>query len=158
MCDVTDIWAGSRWSYLAVVLDLYTRKPIGWTLSNSPDSQFKTKALAVAYESKNRPEGLLFHSDQGSYYTNIKFRQYLWRYQIEQSMSLRGNRWDNAPMERFFRNLKTEWVPETRYRSFTEARRPVYDYIVSYYNKYRPHQHNGGLSPNKAEEFFLEFL
>ena len=155
--DVTYIWTGKRWSYLAVVLDLYARKPVGWALSNSPNSQLTAKALTMAYESRGRPEGLLFHSDQGSHYTSIKFRQYLWRYQIEQSMSRRGNCWDNAPMERFFRSLKAEWVPEAGYRSFNEAQRSIYEYITGYYNQYRPHQHNGGLSPNKAEKFFEDF-
>ena len=69
-------------------------------------------------------------------------------------MSRRGNCWDNAPMERFFRSLKVEWVPEVGYRSFTEAQRSIYEYITGYYNQYRSHQHNGGLSPNKAEELF----
>ena len=155
--DVTYIWTGKRWSYLAVVLDLYARKIVGWALSNSPDSQLTAKALTMAYESRGRPEGLLFHSDQGSHYTSTKFRQYLWRYQIEQSMSRRGNCWDNAPMERFFRSLKVEWLPEVGYRSFTEAQRSIYEYITGYYNRYRPHKHDGGLSPNKAEELYENF-
>lgn len=152
--DVTYIWTGQRWSYLAVVLDLYARKPIGWALSNSPDSQLTAKALTMAYESRNRPEEVMFHSDQGSHYTSIMFRQHLWRYQIKQSMSRRGNCWDNAPMERFFRSLKTEWVPEMGYRSFTEAQRSIVDYMSGYYNQTRPHQHNGGLPPNKTEDIF----
>lgn len=153
--DVTYLWTGQRWSYLAVVLDLYARKPVGWAISNSPDSQLTAKALTMAYESRGKPEGVMFHSDQGSHYTSIKFRQYLWRYQIKQSMSRRGNCWDNAPMERFFRSLKTEWVPEVGYRSFKEAQQSVYDYLIGYYSQIRPHQHNGGLSPNKAEELFV---
>ena len=152
--DVTYIWSGQRWSYLAVVLDLYARKPIGWALSNSPDSQLTAKALTVAYETRGKPEDVMFHSDQGSHYTSIKFRQYLWRYQINQSMSRRGNCWDNAPMERFFRSLKTEWIPENGYRSLTEAQRSIFEYITGYYNPVRPHQHNGGLPPNKTEELF----
>lgn len=137
---------------MAVVIDLYARKPLGWALSLSPDSQLTAKALARAYESRGRPEGFLFHSDQGSHYTGIKFRQYLWRYRIRQSMSRRGNCWDNAPMERFFRSLKSEWVPRIGYRSFVEAERMIMQYITGYYSQYRPHQHNGGVSPNQAEE------
>ena len=152
--DVTYIWAGNRWSYLATVMDLYARKVVGWSLSNSPDSQLTAKALTMAYETRGKPEGVMFHSDQGSHYTSIKFRQYLWRYRIKQSMSRRGNCWDNAPMERFFRSLKTEWVPEMGYRSFAEAQRSIFDYITGYYNQFRPHQHNGGFPPNKTEEFF----
>ena len=100
--DVTYIWAGKRWAYLTIVMDLYSRKPIGWAISHSPDSQLTGDALAMAYESRGRPKGVMYHSDQGCHYTSRKFRQLLWRYQIKQSMSRRGNCWDNAPMERFF--------------------------------------------------------
>jgi len=152
--DVTYIWSGNRWAYLAVVLDLYARKPVGWAISASPDSNLTAKALAMAFESRGRPQGLLFHSDQGSHYTSLKFRQYLWRYQIKQSMSRRGNCWDNAPMERFFRSLKTEWVPNCGYHSMSEAKRMIDEYMIGYYCRLRPHQYNGGLTPNRAEELF----
>ena len=105
----------------------------------------------MAYELRGRPKGVMFHSDQGSHYTSISFRQNLWRLKIKQSMSRRGNCWDNAPMERFFRSLKTEWVPTTGYSSFNEAQVSITQYIVGYYSQQRPHQHNGGLPPNKAE-------
>jgi len=108
----------------------------------------------MAFEARGRPQSVMFHSDQGSHYTSIKFRQYLWRYQIKQSMSRRGNCWDNAPMERFFRSLKVEWVPNYGYRSMREAQRMINEYITGYYSQFRPHQHNGGLSPNKTEELF----
>lgn len=150
--DVTYIWTGRHWSYLAVVLDLYARKPIGWALSNSPDSQLTAKALQRAYESRGRPKQVLFHSDQGSHFTSTHFRQYLWRYQMQQSMSRKGNCWDNAPMERFFRSLKSEWIPEIGYCSFAEAELMISRYISGYYSQLRPHKHNGGLPPNKAEE------
>ncbi|MFT7220468.1 MAG: putative transposase [Candidatus Azotimanducaceae bacterium] len=152
--DVTYIWTGRCWSYLAVVLDLYARKPVGWAMSNSPNSELTASALAKAYESRGRPEGLLFHSDQGSHYTSLKFRQCIWRYRMTQSMSRRGNCWDNSPMERFFRSLKTEWVPELSYLSLADAQRSVLAYLADYYCLTRPHQHNGGLSPNKAEEIY----
>lgn len=152
--DVTYVWTGKQWSYLAVVLDLYARKPIGWALSNKPDSALTAKALSHAYESRGKPTGVMFHSDQGSHYTSTYFRQYLWRYRMEQSMSRRGNCWDNAPMERFFRSLKGEWIPEIGYASFAEAQRMINQYIVGYYSEFRPHQHNGGLPPNKAEDNF----
>lgn len=152
--DVTYIWTGQRWSYLAVVLDLYARRPVGWALSNSPDSRLTGRALAMAYESRHQPKGVLFHSDQGSHYTSLAFRQQIWRYRIQQSMSRRGNCWDNAPMERFFRSLKSEWVPDLGYRSFADAQRSIIDYVTGYYSTTRPHQHNGGLPPRKAEELF----
>ena len=152
--DVTYIWTGRRWSYLAVVLDLYARKPVGWALSNSPNSALTASALTMAYESRNRPEGVLFHSDQGSHYTSLTFRQHVWRYRMQQSMSRRGNCWDNSPMERFFRSLKTEWVPDLGYRSFADAQRSIVSYMTGYYLQTRPHQHNGGLPPKKAEEIY----
>lgn len=117
--DVTYIWTGNRWAYLAVVMDLFARKPVGWAMSFSPDSELTCKALSHAFESRVRPQGLMFHSDQGSHYTSRKFRQLLWRCQITQSMSRRGNCLDNSPMERFFRSLKTEWVPTIGYRSYS---------------------------------------
>jgi len=152
--DITYIWAGQRWAYLAVVLDLYARKVVGWALSLNPDSDLTGKALTMAYELRGKPEGLMFHSDQGCQYTSLKFRRLLWRYQIKQSMSRRGNCWDNAPMERFFRSLKHEWIPETGYGSFTEAKHAITDYIVGYYSQQRPHQYNGMLPPNLAEQTY----
>ncbi len=149
--DVTYIWAGKRWAYLAVVLDLFGRKPIGWALSYSPNSQLTADALSMAFESRGRPHDVMFHSDQGCHYTSRKFRQYLWRYQIKQSMSRRGNCWDNAPMERFFRSLKSEWVPQVGYRFFAEAKTAIVDYIIGYYSQVRPHQYNDGKTPNAAE-------
>lgn len=152
--DVTYIWTGRRWSYLAVVLDLYARKPIGWALSNSPNSELTASALARAFESRGQPDSVLFHSDQGSHYTSLKFRQQIWRFKMSQSMSRRGNCWDNSPMERFFRSLKTEWVPEMGYHSFSEAQRSTVSYMMGYYSQARPHQHNNGLPPNKTEEVY----
>ena len=152
--DVTYVWTGKRWSYLAVVLDLYARQVVGWAMSNSPDSALTAKALRLAYESRGRPKGLMFHSDQGCHYTSLKFRQTLWRFQIKQSMSRRGNCWDNAPMERFFRSLKTEWMPTTGWRSFDEAKEAVSRYITGYYSLLRPHTFNGGLTPTTAEAMF----
>ena len=152
--DVTYIWTGQRWSYLAIVIDLFARKVIGWAMSNSPDSALTGKALTMAYESRGKPSGVMFHSDQGCHYTSKKYRQLLWRYRITQSMSRRGNCWDNSPMERVFRSLKTEWVPKNGYRNFTEAQQAITDYLVGYYNQYRPHQYNGGLTPNESERQF----
>ncbi|USD67364.1 IS3 family transposase [Vibrio sp. SCSIO 43136] len=154
--DVTYVWTGNRWAYLAVVLDLFARKPIGWAMSFSPDSQLTAKALKMAYESRGKPKGVMFHSDQGTHYTSRKFRQILWRYQIKQSLSRRGNCWDNSPMERFFRSLKTEWVPACGYRSLTEAWNSIVGYIIRYYSQVRPHQYNGGLTPNESERLYWE--
>ncbi|CRL60866.1 Integrase core domain protein [Proteus penneri] len=136
--DVTYIWSGNRWMYLAVVMDLFARKPVGWAMSFSPDSQLTGKALSMAFESRGKPRNMLFHSGQGSHYTSRQYRQLLWRYQIKQSLSRRGNCWDNAPMERFFRSLKTEWIPTLGYRNFIEAQQEITRYIIGYYSQLRP--------------------
>jgi putative transposase len=138
--DEIYIWTGRRWSYLAVVLDLYARQPAGRALSNSPNSELTASALTMAYESRGRPEGVLFHSDQGSHYTSLSYRQHVWRYCMNQSMSRRGNCWANSPMERFFRSIKTEWVPDVGYRSLAEAKRSILTSLSSYYSPSRPHQ------------------
>ncbi|OPX54400.1 transposase [Oceanospirillum multiglobuliferum] len=152
--DVTYVWTGSKWLYLAVVLDLYARKVVGWATSASPDSELTKKALRMAYESRGKPKRLLFHSDQGCHYTSKSFRQQLWRYGIRQSLSRRGNCWDNSPMERFFRSFKTEWMPRSGYRDFNSALDAIRQYIVTYYNRHRPHQHNGGCSPMVMEQVY----
>ena len=152
--DVTYLWVGSGWQYLATVLDLYGRKLIGFALSDSPDSELTKEALSKAFEARGRPRDLMFHSDQGCHYTSLSFRQLLWRHQIKQSMSRRGNCWDNAPMERFFRSLKTEDMPKNGYESAAIAKDSVRDYIYKYYNSVRPHSHNLGLSPNEKEHFY----
>jgi putative transposase len=125
---------------------------------NSPDSALTAKALRLAYESRGRPKSLTFHSDQGCHYTSLKFRQTLWRFQIKQSMSRRGNGWDNAPMKRFFRSLKTEWMPTISGRSFDEAKVAVSRYITGYYSLLRPHTFNGGLTPATAKAMFEDNL
>jgi putative transposase len=149
--DVTYIWAGNRWAYLAIVMDLFTCKPIGWAISYSPNSQLTSNALSMAFESRGRPDNVMFHSDQGMHYTSLKFRQNLWRFQIKQSMSRRGNCWDNSPMERFFRSLKSEWVPQNGYLSIHLAKSDIINYIIGYYSQVRPHRHNQGKAPNVAE-------
>lgn len=154
--DVTYIWTGTRWAYLAIVMDLFARKPIGWAMSFSPDSDLTRDALTMAFESRGRRKGVMFHADQGCHYTSQQFRQLLWRYQIKQSMSRRGNCWDNSPMERFFRSLKSEWVPTMGYQSLTQAKRDIVDYIIGYYSQVRPHRHNDGLSPNCAEKKYWD--
>ena len=150
--DVTYIWAGTQWLYLAVVMDLCARKIVGWAFSDSPDTDLTCAALRVAYESRGRPRGVMFHSDQGCHYTSLKYRQLLWRYRIKQSMSRRGNCWDNAPMERFFRSLKSEWIPKEYYKSYDEARMDIEHYIIRHYNFERGHSYNQYLSPNAAEK------
>lgn len=149
--DITFIWAGNRWAYLAVVMDLFSRKLIGFAVSYSADSALAMKALTMAFEARGRPYNLMFHSDQGSTYTSQAFRQLLTSYQIKQSVSRKGNCWDNSPMERFFRSYKTEWMPNKGYLSGEHAKHDITCYILDYYNKVRPHTHNNGLPPNQIE-------
>lgn len=149
--DVTYIWAGNRWVYLAAVMDLYARRMIGWAISEHPDSQLTAKALRLAYEARGCPQALLFHSDQGSHYSSAAFRKQLERYGIQQSMSRRGNCWDNAPMERFFRSLKSEWMPARGYATQLQAQRDLPRYVMGYYNHQRPHSYNDYQTPAQRE-------
>lgn len=150
--DVTYIWAGSQWLYLAIVIDLYARKIVGWACSDSPDSNLTCAALRMAFESRGRPKDVMFHSDQGGHYTSLQYRQLLWRYRVTQSMSRRGNCWDNAPAERFFRSYKVEWMPKDFYSTYEQAEADVLKYIIQHYNSARGHSYNNYLSPNAAEK------
>ena len=150
--DITYIWVGNHWSYLAVVIDLYSRRVIGWAMSERPNTALTLKALEHAYSQRGQPKDVLFHSDQGVQYGSLQYRQRLWRYQFKQSMSRRGNCWDNAPMERVFRSLKTEWIPSTWYCSINEAQKDISRYLMDYYNWKRPHSYNGGIAPAIKEK------
>jgi putative transposase len=149
--DVTYVWSGTQWLYLAVVMDLYARKIVGWACSDSPNTDLTCAALRMAFESLGRPKLLLFHSDQGCHYTSLQYRQMLWKYQIPQSMSRRGNCWDNAVMERFFRSYKTEWMPKHGYNNFNEAKHDVMKYILQHYNTKRGHSYNNYMTPTATE-------
>ena len=154
--DITYVWTGDAWSYLAVVIDLYGRNVIGWALSDSPDTVLTQKALTMAFENRSKPTGVTFHSDQGVQYTSLAFRQTLWRYRMTQSMSRRGNCWDNAVMERTFRSFKSEWMPKAGYRNFDEAQKSIIYYYMVYFNQQRPHTANNGLTPKQKDEGFYK--
>jgi putative transposase len=115
----------------------------------------RTVATMVTTEQRGKPKDEMFHSDQGCHYASLQFRQQLWSYQIKQSMSRRGNCWDNEPMERFFRSLKTEWIPEVGYRDMVQAHSHIVRYITGYYSQLRPHVANEGLTPNEIEARYL---
>ncbi|HCG1202201.1 IS3-like element IS222 family transposase [Pseudomonas aeruginosa] len=153
--DITYVWAQGCWHYLAAVLDLHTRRVIGWAFSAKPDAELVIKALDMAYEQRGKPQQVLFHSDQGSQYASRLFRQRLWRYRMQQSMSRRGNCWDNSPMERLFRSLKSEWVPSTGYLTAQEAQRDISHYLMHRYNWIRPHQFN---DEHKGDRFIFPTL
>ncbi|WP_237720908.1 IS3 family transposase [Pseudomonas asplenii] len=150
--DITYIWAQGRWSYLAVVLDLYSRRVVGWAMSAKPDAELVIKALDKAYEMRGRPRGVLFHSDQGSQYGSRSFRQRLWRVSDDPKHEPTGKLLRQAPMERLFRSLQTEWVPTVGYMTTALAEQDIGRYLMQRYNWTRPHQHNGFVPPAVAEE------
>src|SRR5690606_18513258 len=115
--DITFIRAGGRWIYLAVVLDLYARKVVGWAISDKAQTEAVIKALDEADSRQGKPTGVTIQSVKSAQYKRMKYRQQRWRYSTQQSMSHRGNCWDNATMERLFRSLKPVCIPDKGYRS-----------------------------------------
>lgn len=156
--DISFIRLRDTWCYLALVVDLYSRRIIGAALSTSADSELVCRALRNALETRPHGGRLLFHSDQGSQYKSKKFRMLLWRHGVMQSMSRRGNCLDNSPMERVFRSLKSEWLPEGGYGDFGDAVRDINRWINGYYNVLRPHTRNGGLPPCLYEEKWIQVI
>ena len=148
--DVTYIQVGRRWLYLAAVIDLYARHVVGWAFSMIADANLACNALRMAAESRGRPAGVMFHSDQGCQYTSHKFRAALDEYNLKQSMSHRGQCWDNAAMERFFGALKSEWMPTEGYETEAHARVDIQAYLMRY-NLKRLHSYNGYETPVAME-------
>jgi len=150
--DITYLPTAEGWVYLAVVLDLFSRKVVGWALSNSLATELISAALRHAVESR-RPAGqqLLHHSDRGCQYTSDAYQQTLRTLGIQCSMSRTGCCYDNAVMERFFWSLKHEWTNHEGFRTLEEARLSVFRYIETFYNPQRLHQTLGYLSPNQFE-------
>jgi putative transposase len=151
--DVTYLWSGTQWLYLALIIDLFSRRIIGWGISGSPDTALTKKALTTAYYSRGKPKHVLFHSDQGCHYTSYEYQESLAGFKMTQSLSRRGNCWDNAPMERVFRTLKTEWVPDIGYESVEHAKTDVFAFI-RYYNFMRGHSYNNYATPVEIEKAF----
>lgn len=149
--DVTSLMVGKRWIHLAIVIDLYARRVIGWAFSLVNDANLVCKALRMATQVRAGAPGLMFHSDQGSQYTSRKFQEELMRHGILQSMSHRGQCWDNAPTERFFGTLKSEWVPRNGYNLMEEAKTDMVRFFM-YYNRTRLHSYNDYLSPIAMEQ------
>lgn len=149
--DVTSLMVGKRWVHLAIVIDLFARRVIGWAFSLVNDAHLVSKALRMAAEVRTCPPGLMFHSDQGCQYTSRKFQEELKRRDILQSMSHRGQCWDNAPTERFFGTLKSEWVPRSGYSKIEEAKTDMVRFFM-YYNRTRLHSYNNYLSPIAMEQ------
>lgn len=151
VADFTYLWTAEGWLYVAVVLDLFSRKIVGWSMQASMTAQLVIDALIMAIWRRGRPSELLHHSDQGSQYTAEDFQRLLADQGISCSMSRKGNCWDNAAMEAFFSTLKLERTNRTRYRTRDEARADVFDYIERFYNPRRRHSTLGQVSPDQFE-------
>ena len=148
--DITYISTGEGWLYLATVIDLYSRKVVGWSMDDTMKVSLVNDALIMAIQRRSPPAGLVWHTDRGSQYASYLHKDLLLEHGIVQSMSRKGNCWDNAPMERFFRSLKVEWVPKAGYQSLVEAQQSIANYITRYYSAVRPHTHNNGLRSKSA--------
>ena len=152
VADFTYIWTAEGWLYVAVVLDLFSRRAVGWSMQESMTSQLVADALMMAVWRRGKPMTLLHHSDQGSQYTSEHFQGLLKDQGITCSMSRAGEVWDNSVMESFFSSLKTERTSRKVYRSRTDARSDVFDYIERFYNPTRRHSTLGYVSPIQFEE------
>ena len=148
VADFTYIWTAEGWLYVAAVLDLYSRRVVGWSMQSSMTSQLVIDALMMAIWRRGKPESLLHHSDQGSQYTSDQFQRLLVEQGITCSMSRAGEVWDNSAMESFFSTLKIELVNRRGiYKTRKEAKADVFDYIECFYNPKRRHSTIGYVSP-----------
>ena len=150
LADITYIRTGGKWSYLATVIDLARRKPIGWAFGSRPTADLACKALKMALEKEKPAKGLIHHSDRGSQYTSKEYRKLLEENQITGSMSRKGNPYDNAPMESFFRLLKVEHVYKRCFSTLKEASICINKWFA-YYITRRRHSALGGISPLEYE-------
>jgi transposase InsO family protein len=151
LADITYIATGEGWLYLAVILDLFTRKVVGWAMRDHMRAELTIAALTMAIQRRRPGAGLIHHSDRGSQYAAGDYRDILEAASITQSMSRKGNCWDNAPMESFFGTLKTELVHQREYLDRDAARRDLFAYIEGYYNRQRIHSAIGYITPDQAE-------
>jgi len=149
--DLTAIATRAGWLYLAVLLDLYSRRVIGWAMSATPDKQVALRALRMAIERRQPPPGLIHHTDQGALYTRVAYQRLVEQTGLVASMSRKGNRYDNAVAESFFSTLKNELVHERDYHTQEEARAEVFEFIEVFYNRQRLHQSLGYVSPVQFE-------
>jgi putative transposase len=152
VADFTYIWTAEGWLFFAAVLDLFSRRIVGWSASHTMTAQLVADALIMAVWRRGRPTSLLHHSDQGSQYQSEAFQRLLAELGIVCSMSRSGDVWDNSAMESFFSSLKTERVNRRVYASRDEARADVFDYVERFYNRRRQHSTLGYLSPAAFED------
>lgn len=146
LSDITYIPTREGWLYLAAILDLHSRAVVGWAMSRTLDCQLAMDALGMAINKRGSVPGIL-HSDQGSTYAAVGYREMLSRHAICQSMSRKGNCWDNAPMESFFHTLKTELVMHCDYKTRDQARASLFEYMEVFYNRQRRHSAIGYEAP-----------
>ena len=149
--DITYVRTRQGWSYLAIVMDLHSRRIVGWAFAMQADTELVLRALQQARHSRHPAAGLMFHSDQGCQYTSERFVSELKANRMVQSMSRKGNCWDNAVVERFFRSLKSEWIGEQEYGSHEQAQRDIMGYIADFYNYRRIHSSASNLPPARYE-------
>ena len=149
--DITYIHTLQGWLYLCTVIDLYSRKVVGWSMDTNMETQLIKRAFNMAVNSRKPKEGLIFHSDRGSQYSSNEFRNLLSEHKVTQSMSRKGNCWDNAVAESFFHTIKTEELYFHKFKTVDEAKSIVFQYIEVDYNRKRIHSYLNYLSPNNFE-------
>ena len=151
VADFTYLWTAEGWLYVAAVVDLFSRRVVGWSMHATMTAQLVTDALVMAIWRRGNPEAVLHHSDRGSQYTSEPFQRLLADHGVTCSMSRAGKVWDNAAMESFFSSLKTERTAAKTYRTRDQARADVFDYIERFYNPKRRHSTLGYLRPMEFE-------
>ena len=149
--DITYLWTLEGWLYLAVILDLFSRRVVGWAMSERLERGVALDALQMALTDRQPSQGLLHHSDRGSQYASHEYQQLLAEHGVLSSMSRKGNCWDNAVAESFFASFKVELVYQSHWRTRTQARSEVFDYIELFYNRQRRHSALGYLCPHEFE-------
>lgn len=149
--DITYLYTSEGWLYLAVIIDLYSRAVVGWSMSKRMTASLVCDALMMALWRRGFPQGVIVHSDRGSQYCSNSYQQIIQRYQLQQSMSRKGNCWDNACAESFFHSLKVEAIHDEPLKNRAEMREIVFEYIEVDYNRKRRHSAIGYVSPAMYE-------
>ncbi len=156
--DITYLAVGPKWHYLSVFLDLFSRKVVGWDLRDSLEAEGVLTAFRQAIRTRRPAAGLMVHSDQGVQYTSNDFREIIAKQELVQSMSRKGNCWDNAVAESFFSHLKGRLTEGTTYQNADSLRQDLFVYIDCYYARYRKHSANSWKTPEQAEREFFDEL
>jgi putative transposase len=149
--DITYIWTREGWLYLAVLIDLFSRRVVGWSMSESLSTELPLSALTMALQTRRPPRGLVHHSDRGCQYASALYRCVLDQHGLVASMSRKGNCWDNAVAESFFATLKVELVHDADFLTREHARREIFEYIEVFYNRLRRHSYIGYATPSGFE-------